>query len=126
MGRMPHSETSALAPGVEHPYRIKYVRRLPDALEDLQGPQRGVVELPLTVAWSGLRAFDLDQPRLRMGLYRTVLAEGMRDDLCRYLNAELLVYLWPVLRTLIGNTVRDVWEGAFPELRAATGRAAAA
>ncbi|WP_443071488.1 hypothetical protein [Streptomyces sp. NBC_01465] len=74
----------------------------------------------------GLRAFDLDQPRLRMGLYRTVLAEGMRDDLCRYLNADLLLTLWPVLRTLIGSTVRDVWEGAFPELRATTVRAAVA
>lgn len=41
-----------------------------------------------------------------MGLYRTVLHEGLRDDLPRYLNRDLLLQLWPVLRTLVGRTVR--------------------
>ncbi|MFG3282470.1 hypothetical protein [Streptomyces sp. NPDC048111] len=119
------SEAAALAPGVADPYRIKFVRRLPGSLDELRGPVHGVVELPLTVAWSGLRSFDLDRPRLRMGLYRTVLSEGMREDLCRFLDADLLIELWPTLRTLIGTAVRDAWEGAFPELREA-GRATAA
>ncbi|MET9324731.1 hypothetical protein ABZX75_31940 [Streptomyces sp. NPDC003038] len=98
-------------------YRVKFARRLPAGLSELTGPVHGVVELPLHVVWSGLRAFDLDQPRQRMGLYRTVLAEGTREDLCRFLNAELLSSLWPVLRTLTGPSVRDVWEEAFPQLR---------
>ena len=34
-----------------------------------------------------------------------------------YLNHDLLVSQWPVLRTLIDKTVRGVWESAFPELR---------
>ncbi|MGW5621442.1 hypothetical protein ACWEWP_11500 [Streptomyces olivaceus] len=118
-------EAVALAPGVAEPYRIKFVRRLPGSLDELRGPVHGVVELPLTVAWSGLRSFDLDRPRLRMSLYRTVLSEGMREDLCRFLNADLLIELWPTLRTLIGTAVRDAWEGAFPELREA-GQATAA
>lgn len=101
-------------------YRLKFARRLPQNLSALTGPVHGVIELPLHVAWSGLRAFDLDQPRQRMGLYRTVLAEGTRDDLCRFLNAELLVGLWPVLRTLAGPSVRGVWEEAFPQLREKT------
>jgi len=105
-------------------YRIKFVRRLPDALTELAGPVHGVVTLPLHVAWSGLTAYDLDQPRQRMGLYRTVLHEGLHDDLVAYLNHDLLRELWPVLRTLVGRTVRTVWEDAFPELRATTRTAA--
>ncbi|MFG3225467.1 transcriptional regulator [Kitasatospora sp. NPDC048194] len=77
------------------------------------------MELPLHLAWSGLRAFDLDRPRLRMGLYRIVLTEGMREDLIRYLDPGLLVEQWPVLRTLVGPAVRSVWESAFGELATA-------
>ncbi|MFF8550822.1 hypothetical protein ACF07Z_28595 [Streptomyces albidoflavus] len=119
------SEAAALAPGVADPYRIKFVRRLPGSLDELRGPMHGVVELPLTVAWSGLRSFDLDRPRLRISLYRTVLSEGMREDLCRFLDADLLIELWPTLRTLIGTAVRDAGEGAFPELREASRTTAA-
>jgi hypothetical protein len=75
------------------------------------------VELPLRIAWSGLRTPDLDLPRQRMSLYRTVLAEGMRDDLSRFLNRDILLELWPVLRKLISRAIKDVWEEAFPELR---------
>lgn len=85
-----------------------------------------MVQLPVHVAWSGLTAFDLDRPRSRMSLYRIVLAEGLRDDLCRYLERDLLLELWPVLRNLIGRAVRDAWEESFPELAPATGGAAAA
>lgn len=99
--------------------RAKFARRLPGGLSELAGPRHGTVELPLHLAWSGLRRFDLDQPRLRMGLYRIVLAEGMREDLVRYLNQDVLLAAWPVLRTLVSRAVRDVWEDAFPELGAA-------
>ena len=97
-------------------YREKFRRRLPGSLDELRGPTQGVVELPLHVAWSGLTSYDLGRPRQRMGLYRTVLHEGLRDDLPRYLNQDMLLQLWPVLRTLVGRTVRAVWEDAFPQL----------
>ncbi|MEU9075573.1 transcriptional regulator [Kitasatospora sp. NPDC048538] len=100
--------------------------RLPGSLEELEGPATGRVDLPLHLAWSGLRTFDLAQPRQRMGLYRIVLNEGMREDLVHFLDAGLLVQQWPVLRTLIGPAVRAVWEGAFAELAAAAARATAA
>ncbi|UUU25861.1 hypothetical protein [Streptomyces sp. DSM 40750] len=105
-------------------YREKFRRRLPESLDELHGPTRGVVELPLHLAWSGMTSYDLGKPRQRMGLYRTVLHEGLRDDLPRYLNQDLLLQLWPMLRTLIGRTVRTVWEDAFPQLASRT-RAAA-
>ncbi|MBL3667995.1 hypothetical protein JL475_18765 [Streptomyces sp. M2CJ-2] len=105
-------------------YREKFRRRLPESLDELHGPAQGVVELPLHMAWSGMTSYDLGKPRQRMGLYRTVLHEGLHDDLPRYLNQGLLLQLWPVLRTLIGRTVRTVWEDAFPQLTSRT-RAAA-
>lgn len=77
---------------------------------------RGCVELPLHVAWSGLRAYDLDRPRQCMSLYRTVLAEGQRSDLVAFLHRDLLLAQWPELCTLISRHIRAVWEEAFPEL----------
>jgi hypothetical protein len=105
-------------------YREKFRRRLPESLDELHGPTQGVVDLPLHLAWSGMTSYDLGKPRQCMGLYRTVLHEGLRDDLPRYLNRDLLLQLWPVLRTLVGRTVRTVWEDAFPQLASHT-RAAA-
>ncbi len=54
------------------------------------------------MAWPGMTSYDVSEPRQRMGLYRTVLHEGLRDDLPRYLNQDLLLQLWPVLRALVG------------------------
>lgn len=51
-----------------------------------------------------------------MSLYRVVLAEGLRSDLTTYLNKELLVEQWPVLRRLISRNIRAVWEMSFPDL----------
>ncbi|CAM5442983.1 transcriptional regulator [Streptomyces microflavus] len=96
--------------------RARFARRVPATLAALAGPRHGTVSLPLHLAWSGLREFDLDQPRLRMSYYRIVLGEGMHDDLVEYLNRDLLVPMWPTLRTLISRDIRDVWEGAFDEL----------
>jgi hypothetical protein len=95
----------------------RYRSRLPAALIELSGPTRGIVQLPLHVAWSGQTAFDLDRAKPRMHMYRVVLAEGQLADVTAYLNRDLLVGQWPVLRALIGKTVRSVWESAFPELR---------
>ncbi|WP_443054863.1 hypothetical protein [Streptomyces sp. NBC_00258] len=97
--------------------RARYRRRLPSSLDELTGPEHGMVDLPLHIAWSGLRVLDLDRPRQRMSLYRTVLAEGMHDDLCHFLNKGILLELWPVLHKLISTAIKDVWEDAFPELR---------
>lgn len=67
------------------------------------------------MVWSGRRSYGLEQPRPWMGLHRTVLAEGQRQDLIDFLNRDLLITQWPALRTLI----RDMWESAFPELTTA-------
>ncbi|MER5973432.1 hypothetical protein ABT112_27520 [Streptomyces sp. NPDC002055] len=103
----------------------QYAQRLPAELQDLNGPAHGRVDLPLHVAWSGRRSYGLEQSRSRMSLYRTVLAEGQCQDLIDFLNRDLLVAQWPVLRTLISRPLRVVWESAFPELTPAAAETAA-
>ncbi|MET8168562.1 hypothetical protein ABZT34_30675 [Streptomyces sp. NPDC005329] len=105
--------------------REQYALRLPTSLEELAGPTAGTVDLPLHVVWSGRRSYGLAQTRSRMSLYRTVLAEGQRQDLIVYLNRGLLIEQWPVLRTLVSRPLRDAWEGRFPELPAAKAATAA-
>ncbi|MGV9248662.1 hypothetical protein [Streptomyces sp. NPDC003710] len=104
--------------------RARYRSRLPERLEDLTGPDQGLVVPPLHVVWSGRTSFPLDRPKARMSLYRAVLAEGQRDDLVALLNRRLLLEQWPVLRRLISPHLRDVWEETFPDL-ARTASAAA-
>lgn len=86
--------------------RAGYASRLPGTLADLAGPAHGRVDLPLHVAWSGLRTYHLDEPRQCMGLYRTVLAKWQRDDVVSFLNRDLLLALWPRIRTTISRHVR--------------------
>jgi hypothetical protein len=112
MDTLPASVPISRAAVLEERYRS----RLPRSLDDLTGPDHGTIQLPLHVAWSGLTAFDVGLLRPRVHMYRIVLAEGQRDDLITYINRDLLIRQWSVLRTLISRTVRDVWESAFPEL----------
>ncbi|MEV4252349.1 hypothetical protein AB0J52_04175 [Spirillospora sp. NPDC049652] len=99
--------------------RERYRSRLPGSLDELSGPTHGEVQLPLQIAWSGLTKFDLSLPRQRMSMYCTVLAEGRRDDIAEFLNKELLLAQWPVLRTLVSRAIRDVWEARFAALATA-------
>ncbi|MFD9543864.1 hypothetical protein [Streptomyces sp. NPDC060022] len=112
------ASSASPAPSAFELLREQYAQRLPTSLEELAGPTTGTVDLPLHVVWSGRRSYGLSQPRSRMGLYRTVLAEGQRQDLIAFLNRDLLVAQWPVLRTLISRPLRDAWENRFPELPA--------
>jgi hypothetical protein len=114
----------ATQPELSELRRARFARRVPSTLSELVGPQHGRVTLPLHLAWSGLTTFDLDQPRLRMSYYRLVLAQGMHDDLVRYLHRDLLISLWPTLRMLVSRDVREVWEGCFDELADAAQAAA--
>jgi hypothetical protein len=71
----------------------------PAKLDELQGPDHGVVALPSEVAWSGRREFDLDDEYDRAAMYKIVLEEGQEADQRRLLN-------WRILR-------RD-WRSLFP------------
>ena len=109
---MPEAAPVSRAAVLEERYR----GRLPATLDDLTGPSHGSVHLPAHIAWSGLTAFDVDRPPLCASMYQIVLTEGLREDVAVYLNRGLLIRHWPMLRTVIGRAIRDVWEAAFPEL----------
>ena len=87
-----------------------HARRLPSSLEDLSGPATGTVVLPLQVAWSGRRAYDVSDERQRLMLYALLLAEAQREDLERFLHGESLVRMWPRLGRLLGPHARRAWE----------------
>jgi hypothetical protein len=88
-------------------------------LADLRGPTTGPVELPLWLFWSSPGyAFDLSDRDMRQWLYQTVLREASRpEDLTGYLDAALLIELWPDL--FLPRGVRQAWEEQHPVLRAA-------
>ena len=89
---------------------VEYERRVPSSLEDLRGQVTGLVELPLHVAWSGRRVYDVGDDDQRLVLYALLLAEAQREDLERFVNRESLVSMWPRLRRLLGPHARREWE----------------
>lgn len=48
---------------------------LPDSLSDLRAQHAGIVVLPSSLAWSGKRDFDLDDPYYVKRFYERVLTE---------------------------------------------------
>jgi hypothetical protein len=89
--------------------------KLPPTLEDLTGPIGGVVELPLDLAWSGDRHFDLADPVQRYLYHMTVLTSAVtREHYTNWLNAGLLCGDWGRLR--LPRALREVWQEHFPEL----------
>jgi hypothetical protein len=88
-----------------------------DSLDDLLGPVRGTVELPLYLDWSPKSTYDMSRDSDRSALYVAVLSEAMSErDLTEYLNKEILLPLWSGLR--LPRRVRMAWETAYPELAA--------
>ena len=95
------SLTDLLRPG-----RIGLAGRLPARMEDLHGPERGVIVLPRHLAWPGMREFDVADDRLRRSMYGIVLTQGRRNDLARFVNPRLLTQDWPLLRSSLDPTGR--------------------
>ncbi len=92
---------------------------VPDTLDELTGPTRGVIELPGNLDWGPRRVYDLDDFSDSRLLYMRVIRESAHvEDLRRFLNAMVLTRLWPQL--VLPARVRALWEERFPSL----GRAA--
>lgn len=89
--------------------------KLPATLDQLGGPAGGVVELPLDLAWSGDRSFDLGDAQQRYLYQMTVLTAAVTPEhYTRWLNADLLVVDWARLR--LPRALRAAWHDRFPEL----------
>lgn len=83
--------------------------------DNLDGPTTGEVMLPTRLDHSGgHRTYDLSAPPHVETMYTTVLNEALNQEHLGYLNWDILVDIWPLLR--IPNRVRDMWEAAYPEL----------
>jgi hypothetical protein len=94
--------------------------RLPPTLRHLDGPSTGVVELPVDLAWSGDRSFDLGDAQQRYLYQMTVLTAAVtREHYTRWLNADLLVADWARLR--LPRALRAAWNDHFPELAGLAG-----
>ncbi|MFG2248166.1 hypothetical protein [Spirillospora sp. NPDC048823] len=85
------------------------------SLSELQGPEHGVVVLPLELAWGGRTEFDLDDDYDRSAVYKIVLEEGGAEHQRRLINGRLLVEHWDEI--LPARPVRALWERRFPRLR---------
>lgn len=109
---MPRPPEDYLPYGDRKPYVVA------DTLAALAGPTRGVVSLPRHLEWSGRAEYDLSRPARVAGMYKAVLSEaGSIEDLCQWLDGELLLRLWPTL--WLPSQLRRRWEERFPELAAA-------
>lgn len=88
---------------------------MPAGLEELAGPTTGVVELPTHLDWSEQRIYHLDD-HAELGLmYERVIREAARvDDLRTYLNASVLIRIWP--RLYLPVQARQAWEARFRTL----------
>jgi hypothetical protein len=87
--------------------------RLPQRLEDLRGPVRGVIVLPRHLSWPGMREFDLSDDRTRRSMYGVVLTQGRRNDVARFLNPGLLRDDWPLIRASLDPRLRRWCERRF-------------
>jgi len=83
------------------------------------GPDRGVVQLPHRLAWSGPTAYDVGDMRQRLTLYSILLDCGQRDDIAAYVNRVLLNADWPNTHRLTSREPIGIWERQLPELAAA-------
>jgi hypothetical protein len=87
--------------------------RLPQRLDELRGPVRGVIVLPRHLSWPGMREFDLSDDRIRRSMYGIVLSQGSRNDVARFLNARLLRDDWPLIRASLDPRLRRWCERRF-------------
>ena len=89
---------------------------LPGTLDELAGPESGVVELPLELYWGpGGSRFDLGDRTMRRVAYQAVLQEGTADDIRAYVNRGHLVRDWPEL--FLPVVLAKQWQARFPERR---------
>jgi hypothetical protein len=102
--------------------RSGHAGRLPDRLEDLRGPARGVIVLPRHLSWPGLRECDVTDDATRRSMYGIVLTQGQRNDVKRFLSPVLLRQDWPLIGPALDPRLRRLCERRFHRAR---GRAAA-
>jgi hypothetical protein len=91
---------------------------VPVSLGDLHGPDHGQIDLPMSVAWTGRRSYDLDSPDDQRVMYERVVVEAVSlEELGLLLNRAVLERVWTSL--YLPPRVRALWQSRFPALTAA-------
>jgi len=87
--------------------------RLPDRIEEMRGPARGVVMVPLYLSWPGLRECDVSDESTRRNMYGMLLSQGKRNDIARFINADLLAADWSLISESLEPKLRRWCERQF-------------
>jgi len=95
------------------PGRLNPSGRLPDQIDELRGPVRGVVMLPMHLSWPGMRECDVSDEATRRSMYGMLLSQGKSNDIVRFINAELLTADWPQIAASLEPKLRRLCERAF-------------
>lgn len=99
---MTTTRTSSLGPAA------RPVATPPDADDASEAKASGLVELPVTVRWSGRpKTYDLDNRVDRLRVYEQVLREGTDDDVRRFIDVDQLIDMWDEL--VLPSHVRAAW-----------------
>jgi hypothetical protein len=93
--------------------RTAHGRRLPERIDELRGPAKGVIVLPRHLSWPGMRECDVTDDSTRRNMYGIVLTQGQRNDVARFLNPQLLQTDWPQIRDVLDPKLRDYCERRF-------------
>jgi hypothetical protein len=95
------------------PGRFGSAGRLPAQISELCGPARGVVMLPMHLSWPGMRECDVSDDRTRRSMYGMLLSQGKRNDIVRFVNAELLESDWAQIAESLEPKLRRLCEKQF-------------
>jgi hypothetical protein len=97
--------------------------RLPDQIDELKGPVKGVVMVPMHLSWPGLRECDVSDDTTRRSMYGLLLSQGKRNDIARFINATLLTADWPLIADSLDPKLRRLCERQFALVAAEIGSA---
>jgi hypothetical protein len=95
------------------PGRFATSGRLPDRIDDLKGPVRGVVMVPMHLSWPGMRECDVSDDATRRSMYGMLLSQGKRNDIVRFVNADLLAGDWRLIAGSLEPKLRRLCERQF-------------
>lgn len=89
--------------------------QLVDTLEELNGPSKGILVVPVSLSWMPNEGYDLSSTVSRQIAYQEIIANATtKKELTTLLNKDLLGSIWPKLR--LPQKTRITWELRFPAL----------
>lgn len=69
--------------------------------------------LPMHLSWPGMRECDVSDEATRRNMYGMLLSQGKRNDIARFVNADLLAADWPLIAGSLEPKLRRLCERVF-------------